>query len=254
MCDLCEARPITPRRYEDDVCWVADCVICQVPMVVWRQHERTPPASVRAHMHQRLAAVTPFAHYVDDRMRKIPNHYHAHARPKPGPLVVRPSSACVASTSRPAVYLDYDGVFRAGYHGSGSHIDRALTDAIASLDADLYWLTMRGEKVHKHVDFRLEATVVATPTDWPESTWLAENGSWWKLQVMQQRAVDCRPFVWIDDHLSRVPAAWDWSKSLTDLSRWHLFVAPRSSTGMTDREVNRVVDYVAMCGAAVRHT
>jgi hypothetical protein len=252
-CDLCDAKPITERRYEDDVCWVADCVICKVPMVVWRQHHKTPPTQVRRYMHERLAAVTPFAHYVDDRMRKIPDHYHAHARAKPGPLVARPWREQVASDGRPAVYLDYDGVFRAGYHGTGPHIARCLTDAIATLDADLYWLTVRGESVHKHADFGIEATVVATPTDWPESTWLADNGSWWKLQVMQQRAADGRPFVWIDDHLHRVRAAWDWSASLIDLSRWHLFVAPSSSAGLEDRQVNRVVDYVAMCNAALRH-
>jgi hypothetical protein len=253
-CDLCDAKPITERRYEDDVCWVADCAICKVPMVVWRQHHKTPSAAVRRHMHERLAAVTPFDHYVDDRMRKIPDHYHAHARPKPGPLVTTASSEPVASVGRPAVYLDYDGVFRAGYHGTGPHIDRPLIDAIANLDADLYWLTMRGESVHKHADFGLDATVIAIPADWPESTWLAENGSWWKLQVLQQRAGDGRPFVWIDDHLHRVRAAWDWSASLTDLSRWHLLVAPSSSTGLDDRQVQRVVGYVAMCNAVVPST
>jgi hypothetical protein len=135
------------------------------------------------------------------------------------------------------VYLDCDGVFRAGYHSTGPHIDRSLIDAIANLDADLYWLTMRGESVHQHVDFGLDATVIATPTEWLESTWLADNGSWWKLQVMQRRAADGRPFVWIDDHLHRVRAAWDWSASLIDLSRWHLFVAPSSSAGLEDRQV-----------------
>ena len=39
-------------------------------------------------MDQRLAAVVgrhfDFEHYVDDNMRNIPDHYHAHARPKGG--------------------------------------------------------------------------------------------------------------------------------------------------------------------------
>ena len=41
-----------------------------------------------AHMHERLASVVveyfEFEHYVDDNMRNIPDHYHAHARPKGG--------------------------------------------------------------------------------------------------------------------------------------------------------------------------
>ena len=40
------------------------------------------------HMHARLAAVVSehfeFRHYVDDNMRNIPDHYHAHARPVGG--------------------------------------------------------------------------------------------------------------------------------------------------------------------------
>ena len=39
-------------------------------------------------MHGQLAAVVgehfEFEHYVDDNMRNIPDHYHAHARPKGG--------------------------------------------------------------------------------------------------------------------------------------------------------------------------
>jgi hypothetical protein len=39
-------------------------------------------------MHERLAVVVidhfEFEHYVDDNMRNIPDHYHAHARPVGG--------------------------------------------------------------------------------------------------------------------------------------------------------------------------
>jgi hypothetical protein len=39
-------------------------------------------------MHSHLAGVVTehftFEHYVDDNMRNIPDHYHAHARPKGG--------------------------------------------------------------------------------------------------------------------------------------------------------------------------
>jgi hypothetical protein len=87
-CDLCEEARITEWFHEDDDCWIAECEICSVPMVVWRNHCSVPPDEVKAVLHERLAAVVAehfdFDHYVDDRMRNIPDHYHAHARPRGG--------------------------------------------------------------------------------------------------------------------------------------------------------------------------
>jgi hypothetical protein len=87
-CDLCEAARITPWFHEDDVCWIAECEICFVPMVVWRFHGTEPPPDHLAHMHAELGRVAgdtlTVDHYVDDNMRNIPDHYHAHARPKGG--------------------------------------------------------------------------------------------------------------------------------------------------------------------------
>ncbi len=84
-CELCEAAVITTRYYEDDACWIADCEVCRVPMVVWRVHDATPPADVRARLHELLGAVADAqlgegAWKIDDVMRNIPDHYHAHAR------------------------------------------------------------------------------------------------------------------------------------------------------------------------------
>ena len=87
-CDLCEAARITPWFHEDHVCWIAECEICAVPMVVWRGHGTTPPPAQLSHMHEQLATVVErffeFEHYVDDNMRNIPDHYHAHGRPEGG--------------------------------------------------------------------------------------------------------------------------------------------------------------------------
>jgi hypothetical protein len=87
-CDLCEAARITPWFHEDDVCWIAECEICYVPMVVWRAHGTEPPTEHLAHMHAELARVAAstltVAHWLDDNMRNIPDHYHAHARPQGG--------------------------------------------------------------------------------------------------------------------------------------------------------------------------
>ncbi len=52
-------------------------------MVVWKSHDPSPPDDVKRLLHVRLAAVVDehfeFEHYVDDNMRNIPDHYHAHA-------------------------------------------------------------------------------------------------------------------------------------------------------------------------------
>ena len=85
-CDLCEAAVITTRYFEDDVCWIADCEICLVPMVVWNTHDVAPPAAVLERLRSALTTVADKAFgddnwSYDDHMRNIPDHYHAHARP-----------------------------------------------------------------------------------------------------------------------------------------------------------------------------
>ena len=83
-CDLCEAARITEWFHEDELCWIAECDACGVPMVVWRVHDPRPSDEVRQELHTRLADVMttrssdPF--WIDDNMRSIPDHYHAHAR------------------------------------------------------------------------------------------------------------------------------------------------------------------------------
>ncbi len=86
LCDLCEAAVVTTRYYDDEECWIADCEICLVPMVVWRAHDAAPPDEVRTRLAERLAAVADQRlgegrWRLDDHMRNIPDHYHAHARP-----------------------------------------------------------------------------------------------------------------------------------------------------------------------------
>jgi hypothetical protein len=85
-CELCEAAAITPWYLDDELCWIADCEACDVPMVVWKVHDPAPDDETKAELHRRLAAVVEelfdFEHYVDDNLRSIPTHYHAHARPR----------------------------------------------------------------------------------------------------------------------------------------------------------------------------
>jgi hypothetical protein len=87
VCLLCRAERRTPWHLEDEVCWIAECELCAVPMVVWRFHGTAPPAAHVTHMHARLrevAAAELGRFYVDGRMRNIPDHWHAHARPEGG--------------------------------------------------------------------------------------------------------------------------------------------------------------------------
>jgi hypothetical protein len=86
-CDLCKAEKMTPWFHEDDLCWIAECDVCAVPMVVWRFHGVRPPAEHLAHMRALIAEVATREvgeFYIDDVLRNIPEHWHAHARPKDG--------------------------------------------------------------------------------------------------------------------------------------------------------------------------
>lgn len=87
-CELCEAAVMTERFFEDDECWIAECEACAVPMVVWKTHDPSPHDEVKNRLHGLLLEVSvrfyDFEPRIDDNMRTIPGHYHAHARPRNG--------------------------------------------------------------------------------------------------------------------------------------------------------------------------
>lgn len=78
---------MTEWYHDDELCWIAECESCSVPMVVWKQHDPSPPDDVRAELIRRLLDVAgPLVGsevWVDDHLRSIPDHYHAHARRRP---------------------------------------------------------------------------------------------------------------------------------------------------------------------------
>jgi len=85
-CPLCTATRLTPRVFESDYCWVADCLSCQVPMVVFAFHEREPHASWIGSMLRELWTVASDRYgqegfVIDVKRGSIPGHWHAHARP-----------------------------------------------------------------------------------------------------------------------------------------------------------------------------
>ena len=86
-CELCTADRLTTWWFDDEVCWVAECDACGVPMVVWKVLDPFPPAAVKAELLNRLRTVAdeygPPSYWIDDRLRTIPDHYHAHARRRP---------------------------------------------------------------------------------------------------------------------------------------------------------------------------
>jgi hypothetical protein len=87
-CLLCSAERVTDWFHEDDDCWVAECLVCRTPMIVWRTHGLPDPqheARLLAHL-ERVAAERygDEGYYVDGERRRIPDHWHAHARPAGG--------------------------------------------------------------------------------------------------------------------------------------------------------------------------
>ena len=87
-CELCEAAALTRRFEEGPDYWIAECEACGVPLVVWRTHDALPPPAIRVALWLRLARVANEelgvgAWRLDDRLRTIGGHYHAHARRRP---------------------------------------------------------------------------------------------------------------------------------------------------------------------------
>jgi hypothetical protein len=87
-CLLCAGERITRWYFEDEDCWVADCLVCATPMVVWRTHG-LPHTELEDALLERLTAVAasrfgPDGYWIDGERRRIPGHWHAHARPAGG--------------------------------------------------------------------------------------------------------------------------------------------------------------------------
>ena len=87
-CLLCRAERRTAWHFEDAECWVADCLVCATPMVVWRIHG-LPDAELERRLLDRLAEAAASRYgergfWIDPQRRRIPDHWHAHARPEGG--------------------------------------------------------------------------------------------------------------------------------------------------------------------------
>ena len=87
-CPLCLANQVTAWHFEDEECWIADCLVCSTPMVVWRPHG-LPDRDLEQRLLSRLAEAAAARYgekgfWIDEARRRIPDHWHAHARPQGG--------------------------------------------------------------------------------------------------------------------------------------------------------------------------
>jgi hypothetical protein len=87
-CLLCSADRLTDWLHEDEDCWVADCLVCMTPMIVWRRHA-LPSTEVEVALLERLERIAADrygddGYWIDPERRRIPDHWHAHARPAGG--------------------------------------------------------------------------------------------------------------------------------------------------------------------------
>ena len=87
-CLLCSAERLTSWHLEDEDCWIADCTVCMTPMIVWRTHG-LPDPDLETALLGRLERVAAARYgeegfWVDPERRRIPDHWHAHARPAGG--------------------------------------------------------------------------------------------------------------------------------------------------------------------------
>ena len=87
-CQLCDAERLTAWHFQDDRCWVTDCIVCRTPMVVWRTHGLPEPELERSMLEVlRGIAADRYGsggYWIDPERRRIPDHWHAHARPADG--------------------------------------------------------------------------------------------------------------------------------------------------------------------------
>jgi len=84
-CPLCWARRKTHRYFEDELCWIADCEKCKVPMIILKRHSMRITEAEYDHLTENLSRVADSAlgidsYFIDRHQKKIRDHLHWHAR------------------------------------------------------------------------------------------------------------------------------------------------------------------------------
>ena len=78
MCELCKAEKLTKWYYEDDIIWIADCLICRIPMVVLRKHKNTLSKDEEEHINLKVKELFGENFQFRKEQRRIKDHLHWH--------------------------------------------------------------------------------------------------------------------------------------------------------------------------------
>jgi hypothetical protein len=156
------------------------------------------------------------------------------------------------SRHKPLLFLDIDGVISLfGWEGSerpdGSfhaidgiphYLSAAAARHLLELDAhyETVWCSGWEEKANEHLPHLL-----GLPGPYPFLSFddASPGGAHWKLAAIERHAGE-RPLAWVDDSLSE--ACWRWARR-RDVPT--LLVATEPSTGLTDTEVARLIEWAA---------
>ena len=87
-CALCnDPLPVIKRLYKDTKKFVVlDCMTCNLPMIVWKEHTMTVTQEMKEEMTNELKAIADekfkkYMYYIDKKQNTIFDHLHWHARP-----------------------------------------------------------------------------------------------------------------------------------------------------------------------------
>jgi len=77
-CPLCKKEKLTHWYYEGPEFWIADCITCNIPMLVWNEHVKDTPKEKKEELVKFVKK-----HFGDQvkirwRMNKIKDHFHFH--------------------------------------------------------------------------------------------------------------------------------------------------------------------------------
>jgi len=77
-CPLCKKEKLTHWYYEGPEFWIADCLTCNIPMLVWNKHVKDIPEEKKKELVKFVKK-----HFGDQvkirwRMNKIKDHFHFH--------------------------------------------------------------------------------------------------------------------------------------------------------------------------------
>lgn len=76
-CPLCKKEKKTHWYYSDTVCWVADCLTCQIPMIVLVRHSMDPTDFEFRHLPEIVETLFPGAK-LRKKQRVVKDHLHWH--------------------------------------------------------------------------------------------------------------------------------------------------------------------------------